>query len=743
MFRTNSFWTLTLAVAMTAGSTTLVAQDATNAPAAAPAAEARPDDLSIDSLAPVAEPLDMSLFAIPENASAEELLKFIEELQGKLPEPKSQMEMLQLMEALTKTFSDVADRILAMENVAPEVREQATQLKVVALTAKSRIEPKAVEELSAFVDSLLAEAKDTEAKIKAYQLKLQVLVSGAQGDPTVLDKVDALAAEILKNEDEELQILGMEVKAQTLLSKGQSDPAAYDALQKFAEETIAANKSAKLVEKAQEVKLLAMLAAADKDEANVAALDAYFEELFAKELSAESKSNIYRLRLQTLMQGENPDVAKTMAVAERMIQEDDAELKNLGQAVKGQMLIKEAQADASKLDAVFAFADELLAQADLSAEAKEQAVGSKIQAYLLKSQAEPAAREELLAFLDEQLAAEQTEEFLGRLAEMKVQLLLNAAAENAEKIPDVEKALEQLSEIATVKENLDSTKALLAMLKIENLAKTNGTVEELNAVLDSLKQAASASPVVLNIVLQLQDDIATIGENAGTPDLYSKVLADFIAFCNASENEEIKAFASQFQGVLDLESLPGKDLALAGVVAGETPDQKFDNASVAGKVYLVDVWSTNDPSYFESIEDLKDLYSRYQPKGFEIVGVNLDENTQMLTRAAEVFATTWPIISKKLSDDAGVELPAVLANAKPGTKILVGQDGKVMLIASDLTAVEDGIASVLGKVEKQAPAEEPAADNAAAESAESAAAEAAADEAAPAPAKVKEPVRKN
>ncbi|MDO5553719.1 MAG: hypothetical protein Q4G68_08145 [Planctomycetia bacterium] len=103
--------------------------------------------------------------------------------------------------------------------------------------------------------------------------------------------------------------------------------------------------------------------------------------------------------------------------------------------------------------------------------------------------------------------------------------------------------------------------------------------------------------------------------------------------------------------------------------------------------------------------------------------------------------------SKKLSDDAGVELPAVLANAKPGTKILVGQDGKVMLIASDLTAVEDGIASVLGKVEKQAPAEESAADNAAEESADTAAEatseSAPADEAEAAPAKVKEPVRKN
>ena len=130
----------------------------------------------------------MGIIAIPEG------------LQTKLPVPKNQQERFAVVDAFSKTCLTVANKLLAME-LTPEQHERAVQLKVVALTTRANIDEEAADQLDAFVEENLKNAKTDEELIKAYQLKLQVLA--AKDDS--LESISALADELYSKEQEELK----------------------------------------------------------------------------------------------------------------------------------------------------------------------------------------------------------------------------------------------------------------------------------------------------------------------------------------------------------------------------------------------------------------------------------------------------------------------------------------------------------------------------------------------------------
>ena len=163
-----------------------------------------------------AEAAEMELpdLTIPENATPAELLAFVEGIEQKLPQPKTEDEL-------------VAEKVLADETATDEQRAQATELKVVAYTAAAQMgEEGAAEALDAMVSEMLANAKTDEEKIQAYQVKLQAITAGAQGDPNAIDKVAQLTDEVLANKDsDELQVFGLELKAQEAFSRARGDEA--------------------------------------------------------------------------------------------------------------------------------------------------------------------------------------------------------------------------------------------------------------------------------------------------------------------------------------------------------------------------------------------------------------------------------------------------------------------------------------------------------------------------------------
>ena len=87
--------------------------------------------------------------------------------------------------------------------------------------------------------------------------------------------------------------------------------------------------------------------------------------------------------------------------------------------------------------------------------------------------------------------------------------------------------------------------------------------------------------------------------------------------------------------------LKGQELELAG----PTQDGKFLSIdSLRNKVVLVAFWAADTESFDQEAGLLKQLHTKYASQGFEIVGVNLDEDEARLESFIKQHGFSWPTI---------------------------------------------------------------------------------------------------
>lgn len=116
----------------------------------------------------------------------------------------------------------------------------------------------------------------------------------------------------------------------------------------------------------------------------------------------------------------------------------------------------------------------------------------------------------------------------------------------------------------------------------------------------------------------------------------------------------------------------------------------IDLAKLRGKVVLVDFWATWCPPCREEVPNVVAAYTKYHDKGFEVVGISLDQDKSALLSFTKAHGMVWPQYfdgngwDNKVSKSFGIDsIPAMW---------LVGKDGKVLT-----TNARDDLA---GQVEK-------------------------------------------
>jgi thiol-disulfide isomerase/thioredoxin len=145
-----------------------------------------------------------------------------------------------------------------------------------------------------------------------------------------------------------------------------------------------------------------------------------------------------------------------------------------------------------------------------------------------------------------------------------------------------------------------------------------------------------------------------------------------------SSNERVKAMAENFAGTLRRLSLPGHPMVIKGTLLNGQP---FDQKALAGKVVLVDFWATWCGPCVAEIPNVLEQYEKYHDKGFEVVGISLDEDREALEKFVGEKKIPWPILFEK-SEGEGWRHPLSTYYGISGipTVILIGRDGNVITL---------------------------------------------------------------
>ena len=127
------------------------------------------------------------------------------------------------------------------------------------------------------------------------------------------------------------------------------------------------------------------------------------------------------------------------------------------------------------------------------------------------------------------------------------------------------------------------------------------------------------------------------------------------------------------------------------------PDIKGDSlrlSSMKGKVFLLDFWASWCVPCRFSNKHLVKLYEKYKGKGFEIVGVSLDDNRNAWKKAVGKDKITWLQINDSKGWDA-MSAAKWQVDAIPAS-FLIDRDGNVVSINAEKQELENKIRQLLG-----------------------------------------------
>ncbi len=143
-------------------------------------------------------------------------------------------------------------------------------------------------------------------------------------------------------------------------------------------------------------------------------------------------------------------------------------------------------------------------------------------------------------------------------------------------------------------------------------------------------------------------------------------------------NESIARRGEYLLGAAHRLGILGKPFELTGET---TQGESFDLKSLRGKVVLVQFWATWSGHCLDDIPNLRRNYQQYHDRGFEIVGISVDDDPEALQTFLKKQQLPWATLH---NDEAGSEHPAAIRYgvASYPTTFLIDAKGRV--IATDV-----------------------------------------------------------
>ncbi len=218
-------------------------------------------------------------------------------------------------------------------------------------------------------------------------------------------------------------------------------------------------------------------------------------------------------------------------------------------------------------------------------------------------------------------------------------------------------------------------KRMMVVMDVQEMLETRD-FSDADALVTKAGDLLKADPNDAQTAAMAMQFVQALEQIPGGSDAAVAAMKTFGPIFETSSNDRIRGLSKAFEGKLRFMSLPGNPMEISGTLLN---GQAFDPATLAGKVVLVDFWATWCGPCVAEIPNMLAEYEKYHDKGFEIVGISLDQDRAALEAFVAERKIPWPVLHE---GDAGGGNPLAEFYGISGIPqfVLIGRDGNVITL---------------------------------------------------------------